>query len=231
MYSRYAVFYLPPSDSPLADFGAQWFGYDIRTGKFREPIQTTTFDLKELTKISHRYGLHATLKAPFRLKKKYDLSNLFKRVEKQASKSEPFTYPSMKITQLAGFPALMPKHNRAKMVHLEERLVHKLNKFGKKPDQSTSDRRRKVKLNALEQEYFRLYGYPYVLDHFRFHLTLCDKAERSTRSVISSFLEENYSEVLTSSLEVREIAVVGERKSDGYFEELERFALRSGFDD
>ena len=63
---RYAIYYLPPSDSALWRFGCSVIGYDSVSGQQVEHC-LRGFDMQTLTSEPARYGFHATLKAPFYL--------------------------------------------------------------------------------------------------------------------------------------------------------------------
>ena len=70
-FARYAVYYSPPPSSPLHAFSRQWLGRDTFTGETVKQAQVDGVSAKQLTAITAaaaRYGFHATLKAPFRLK-------------------------------------------------------------------------------------------------------------------------------------------------------------------
>ena len=67
---RYAIYYVPPSDTQLADFGAAILGHDVESGSARERLVVPGIAesrLVGMTRRAGRYGFHATLKAPFRL--------------------------------------------------------------------------------------------------------------------------------------------------------------------
>ncbi len=227
MHKRYAIYYLPPKGSDLETFGAKWFGYDITKGQAIEPMQVHEFNLNQMTQIARAYGFHATLVAPFPLRKKFEYEDFRKKVSKLANQSKSFPIAPLRFKSLSGHLTLIPKHNAIEMNLLEERLVTKLNKFRKKKSGEAFKKRLQVKLNALEREYLDDYGYPYVLDHFRFHFTLSDRAEKAQRNVLIEYLERHFSETLAKPQVIEELAIVGERE-DGYFEEIERLALGAG---
>ncbi|MFN3614080.1 MAG: phosphonate metabolism protein, partial [Rubrimonas sp.] len=67
-YARYAIYYAPEPGSALARAGAAWLGADP-AGAPPPPIEPAGLPRPraELVSRAARYGLHATLKAPFRL--------------------------------------------------------------------------------------------------------------------------------------------------------------------
>jgi hypothetical protein len=60
MFERYAIFYTPTG--ALADFGAQWLGWDSAQGSAVVQPEMTSIDLPTITQTPHKYGLHGTLK-------------------------------------------------------------------------------------------------------------------------------------------------------------------------
>ena len=67
-HTRYAIYYAP-DPGPLADFGAAWLGWDIASGRAVAPpdIGPLPRPVEEITRTPRKYGLHATIKPPFRL--------------------------------------------------------------------------------------------------------------------------------------------------------------------
>ncbi|PKP65441.1 MAG: phosphonate metabolism protein, partial [Alphaproteobacteria bacterium HGW-Alphaproteobacteria-8] len=65
---RFALYYAPPP-GPLADFAADWLGWDATAGReMPHPIVPgLPGPVEELTRAPRKYGLHGTLKPPFRL--------------------------------------------------------------------------------------------------------------------------------------------------------------------
>ena len=66
-YRRLAVFWAPEAGSALARWGAGWFGWCADAGWPRPRCHIKGLAVEELTVAPRRYGLHATLKAPFGL--------------------------------------------------------------------------------------------------------------------------------------------------------------------
>ena len=67
MFARYAIYYTPAPDTALAEFGADWLGWDSATGLKRQQRAFEGADIGAITKQPRKYGFHGTLKPPFRL--------------------------------------------------------------------------------------------------------------------------------------------------------------------
>ena len=67
-FKRYAIYYLP-EPGPLAAFGAAWLGWDAASGQdMAHPrIDGLPLPVEHITDTPRKYGLHATIKPPFRL--------------------------------------------------------------------------------------------------------------------------------------------------------------------
>ena len=108
-FTRYALYYAPPP-GPLADFGAAWLGWDPRGGRkvARTSLPGLPMPVARITKAPHRYGLHGTLKPPFRLAPGFDVSELHNAVEALASSLEPVLLDGLRPGRIDGFLALLP---------------------------------------------------------------------------------------------------------------------------
>ena len=68
--TRYAIYFVPAPQTPLAAFGAHAIGYDVAAGAevpFHDDDAFRALGPAAWTGSPARYGFHATLKAPFAL--------------------------------------------------------------------------------------------------------------------------------------------------------------------
>ena len=76
---RYALYLAPPPESDLWRFGCDVIGRDALAGASREgfaPEGYTPSTWRSVTSAPRRYGFHATLKAPFRLRLDLDVASV-----------------------------------------------------------------------------------------------------------------------------------------------------------
>ena len=66
-FNRFAIYFIP-DQIELAQLGASWLGWDIITAQEVRQIELSDFDIKKFTQQPKKYGFHATIKAPFRMK-------------------------------------------------------------------------------------------------------------------------------------------------------------------
>jgi putative phosphonate metabolism protein len=189
--ARYAIYFAPDRASPWRRFGAHWLGRDEHDGADLAHPQLARIAADELTRITaepRRYGFHATLKAPFRLAAGSDESLLLSRLARLASAIKPSPIGPMRVATLGDFVALVPLNPTAEIERLAATCVTDLDDL-RAPMRDDERARRHVEgLDTREAELMERYGYPYVLERFRLHLTLtgpidAQTAQRVTQAV------------------------------------------------
>jgi putative phosphonate metabolism protein len=189
--TRFAVFYAPPEDTLLARTGARWLGRDAVSG---EPLMQPAFSaigaarLAELTASARRYGLHGTLKPPFALNAGRRLADLDVALAVVAARQTAFSF-DVRIAPLAGFLAWQPVSGSGKIEAVAADCVTALDDFRLPADAAERARRRAAGLSARQDELLLRWGYPYVLEEFRFHLTLTDRVADEEARRLQAMLE------------------------------------------
>jgi putative phosphonate metabolism protein len=219
-FSRFAIYYLPP-EGPLADFGASWLGWDVVRGQ--EVRQLLVPGLHDITMTPRRYGFHGTLKPPFRLVNAQSAADLEKATAKLAASLSPAVCDGLELTLLGGFLALTPQGDTDGVQRIAQACIRDLDSFRAPADASELARRRAAGLSARQDALLLQWGYPYVMEEFRFHLTL---SGRLPETEIAAWAEEVRSTLpdLPAPFVLDQIALCGER-SDGRFEMLHRYTL------
>ncbi len=219
-YSRYAIYYLPPS-GPLADFGAAWLGWDAQTGlPCPHPDVPGVVDM---TATPRKYGFHGTLKPPFRLADGCTQATLQDAVADLAATTAPATCEGLALTRLGRFLALTPTGDTTALGAVAAACVTQLDGFRAQPSQAELARRRAAYLSERQNTLLEDWGYPYVLDQFRFHLTLTGKLPKAQVAEAQELLQ-SLLPALPVPFEVRDICLLGERE-DGCFELIHRYGL------
>lgn len=175
MKPRYAIYFAPEQGSPWWEFGARWLGRDEcrNMNRCQFPLdQIGPIELRELTAQPRRYGFHATLKAPFHLNDGHSVNDLTARMQALAATLKPVLLESMQAKLLGDFVALVPAIGSHDLMALAAVCVATLDDLRAPLSEADRARRRVDALDAREQELLHLYGYPHVLERFRFHLTL-----------------------------------------------------------
>ncbi|MEO5660366.1 MAG: DUF1045 domain-containing protein [Polaromonas sp.] len=175
MSARYAIYFAPDRHSPWWTFGAHWLGrneHDNTALTQPLPEGMSAAALANLTAEPRRYGFHATLKAPFRLSAAHDEADLVARLGRLGQTLTPVALGPMRVASLGNFVALIPEASPPDLQALAANCVSRLDDLRAPLEESELIRRRAAGLDARESELLHQYGYPYVMERFRLHLTL-----------------------------------------------------------
>ena len=219
-YSRFAIYYLPP-DGALADFGAQWLGWDVVRGC--ETVQADVPGLHDITMTPRKYGFHGTLKPPFRLAEEATAEALTKAVATMAGSLHAPRCEGLSLTTLGGFLALTPRGDVSSLRALAAACVTRLDDFRAPASEAEMARRRAAGLTRRQETHLTDWGYPYVLDEFRFHMTL---SGRLPPEDVMVWIDRAAAHLppLPTPFVFDQIALCGER-ADGRFELIHRYTL------
>ena len=219
-YARFAIYYVPP-EGPLADFGAKWLGWDVVTG--RKVPQFDVPGLHDITMTPRKYGFHGTLKPPFRLKEGQTPEALEAAVSDLAGVLSPAACDGLKLTQLGRFLALTPFGTLDGLQRIAEACVRDLDGFRAPAGEAELARRRKAGLSNRQEMLLAQWGYPYVFEEFRFHLTLSGGLPEGDAPGWMDTLQVHLPD-LSAPFVMDQIALCGERQ-DGRFELIHRYTL------
>ncbi|WP_323765177.1 DUF1045 domain-containing protein [Marinovum sp.] len=219
-YSRFAIYYLP-SEGALARFGAQWLGWDVAQGT--EVAQPDLPAMAEVTATPRKYGFHATLKPPFRLAEGCDPAGLQAAVAEMAAGCPPALTEGLEPARLGSFLALVPKGDTAGIARVAATCVSALDRFRAPPAEGELTRRRKARLSERQEALLLRWGYPYVMEEFRFHLTLTGRLPRKAVAQWQAHVTAHLPP-LPAPFVLDAVALVGER-ADGRFELVQRYDL------
>ncbi len=199
---RYAIYYVPADDSPLGLFGARLFGRwpDGTPESDTLPID----DRAERTRRVARYGFHATLKAPFELASGSTESGLVTAVEQLASDLTAAPLGPLMVATERSTISLQHSEKTCPAVEqavnaLAARCVIDLEPWRAPLNAEAIARRKPEQLNSREQSLLATYGYPWVLDTFRFHLTLGDCTAERRDAAWASALAQHYKALVPES--------------------------------
>jgi putative phosphonate metabolism protein len=195
MTARYALYAAPAPDDPLWAFGSSIIGYDAASGldqafPSHEPCNEP--DWRELTEEPRRYGFHGTLKAPFALAEGQSEAAFLEAAMVFADRRPAFVVPALKVALLGSFCALIPSQPSDQLEALASTVVNVFEPFRAPLTPQDRVRRLKAPLTERQVSYLDRYGYPYVLDEFRYHMTLTGRLQEDRRDTICSALAKAY---------------------------------------
>lgn len=223
---RYAIYYAPPEGADWARFGTSWLGWDMLTGtKVAHPAVTgLPDDLAYLTETPRKYGLHGTIKPPFRLAQECTANDLFAACKALASTCAPVTLDGLDLTRLGRFLALCPDGDTTTLNALAARCVTELDQFRAPAEVDELARRRSARLSQSQDQNLINWGYPYVLESFRFHITLTGRLSDNALAQTEAALRNTLLPLLPRPFQITDLALAGEA-DDGRFHLLHRYAL------
>lgn len=219
--ARYAVFFVPPADSALYRFGAAALGYDSYTG---QELATWASDQlpapewRQITLEPRRYGFHATLKAPFHLHGDATEQDLVATFEQFAGACTPLPPFPTSIALLDDFAALVPSAPIPMVNGLAERCVRDFDRFRSPLTEAERNRRLAQPLTARQIDHLDRWGYPYVFDDFRFHMTLTGRLAGPRAPAILAYLRDaGHKASIPAEITVDTIALLRQERPDARF--------------
>ena len=209
---RYAIYFVPPAASGLYRFGAGFLGYDCYTGEnLRHPqgIALSGPEWAQLTREPRKYGFHATLKAPFHLLPPFTEADLTAELERFAA--IPRTLPAIEpvIRSLAQFIAVVAAEPSMALDRLAADGVMAFDRFRRSLTSHEREQRLNAGLSERQIENLDRWGYPYVFEDFRFHLTLTGPIDAQRRAPILALLQARFDDIAGEhSLPITQLALV-----------------------
>ncbi|MBB5689949.1 DUF1045 domain-containing protein [Roseomonas alkaliterrae] len=167
---RLALYWAPEPDDPLHAAGSAWLGRDAGTGAALAQPALPGHDIAEITADPRGYGLHATLKPPFRPLHGYAAAR--DAAAALVARLAPFDLPPLAVHDLDGFLALRETIPCPPLHRFAEACVEALDAHRAPPTEAEIARRRPERLTVAQRMNLERWGYPYVFGEWRFHVTL-----------------------------------------------------------
>jgi putative phosphonate metabolism protein len=227
-FPRYAIYYVPARESVLDRFGAQLLGYDAWTGQtlpfpdFATPI---AIDWQELTQDPRKYGFHATLKAPMPLASGSTEAELLAACSAFAAKPRAIPVITPVVDAISGFIAVVPSARSSELEQLATDCVVELDRFRAPLTPKDRARRNPSNLTPRQCDLLDLWGYPYVMEEFRFHMTLTGRLDAARRAPVLAMLQRRFSDLGVTQLAIDRIALFRQNDADSRFCILSQWRL------
>jgi hypothetical protein len=220
---RYAIYWLP--EGALGAWGESWLGWNMALGA---PLPRTVVaglpaPVEALTQAATAYGLHATIKPPFRLAPGTTEDGLRAALAAFCAASAPVAAGGLALSDLGGFLALTPQGDTAALDALAGRTVAALDAFRAPAPPDETARRRAAGLTPTQEALLTRWGYPYVMEEFRFHVTLTGRLPPDQRGPVADILRPILAPHLPHRLHVAALSLVGQ--TDDGFRTLAHHAL------
>ncbi len=193
---RYAIYFVPGHDTELYQFGASVLGYDCYTGHDKELVGgVDSLTWAEFVREPRVYGFHATLKAPFYLANGGSEDSLKDTVREFAANCAAVMVGELVVRELGTFVALVPDARSPHVDRLAQVCVQELDSFRAPLIEPERGRRLAADLTAGQIENLERWGYPYVAEDFRFHMTLTSSLAPPERDQALRFLCDRFEQV------------------------------------
>lgn len=222
---RYAVYYAPRPGA-FAERAAHWLGRDAADGRAlpQPDLPGLPASPADLTADPRRYGFHGTIRAPFRPAAGVSPDDIAGALADLAARLPPAACDGLRLENLHGFLALTPEGDDAALQALAARVVAATDPLRAALTPAEIARRRPETLTARQRALLDRWGYPFVMEEFRFHLTLTDRLAADQVAPAMAALQAHFAPVLPVPFVVEDLCLFGET-SDGSFRLLHRYAL------
>lgn len=220
-FSRYAIYYVP--EQPLFQLGSDWLGWNSLTGR-ENPLLD---DQRGITKRPRQYGFHATIKPPFVLSPDHTQDDLKTEFKSFCQSTSPATGGNLKISRLGRFLAITQNHPTSDVTALAAAAVTHFDKFRAPLSADAIAKRRQSKLSPQQDMLMLRWGYPYVMQEFKFHMTLTGPLKNTDIASIDHRANAIFHDHLGKPLVINALALLGEDADSGHFHVIEIKALKT----
>ena len=218
--ARVALYWAPPATDSLAAAGASWLGYDAETGA--AVTQPDMSGLQDATAAPAGYGFHATLSPPMRLATGW--TEFITAAAELTARTPPFALPPLILDSLDGFLALREATPCPALAALAEACLRAAHPHRLRPDDAELARRR-TGLSAAEDMLLLRWGYPYVLDRWRFHMTLTRRLAPAEADILRPLADRHFSAAISRPRSVGALTVFTQAHAGAAFRIAERLSF------
>lgn len=202
---RFAIYYAPDADEPVWALGSAWLGRNAETGAVlsQPPVAGLSAErLVEITRGPWFYGFHATLKPPFHLAPAMSHDRIEQTILAFTAARRAFRLPPLLLTEMAGFIALTLSEECLLLHGLADDCVRIFDPFRAPMDAEQRTRRAAGGLTARQRQLLERWGYPFVMDEWRFHMTLTSQVDNHDRALLLRCLESLFTPQVRKPLQI-----------------------------
>lgn len=220
MPHRLAIYYAPPSSGELWQRASRWLGRDPATGSTSvESIAGLAAEQRAALSLSaRRYGFHATLKAPMRLAEGRSMADFDAALSDFAARRAPVAIGRLQLSLLDGFLALTPVEQTDALTGFVGEVVDGFEPWRAPLSQADRARRLQSGLTPRQSQLLERFGYPYVMEEFRFHMTLTDRLPAERRDEMLAAASEWFEPVLEDPFSLDRLVLYSEPAAGADFQ-------------
>lgn len=225
--ARFALYLAPPESQPLHGVIARWLGHDPLTGAAYPAEAAAGLSaerIAELTAEPRLYGLHATLKPPFRLRPGKSAADLHHALNAFAARRQVFELPPLKLRRIGRFLALVPDGKPAALHDLADAAVRDFDGFRADLNPQEMAKRRRAPLTPRQEAYLQAWGYPYVFEEFRAHFSLTGRiTDEAEMAALEQHLARMLAPLIAEAYKVADLCLFMQPAKDAPFRLAARF--------
>jgi len=182
-------------------------------------------DWRDVTADPRKYGFHGTLKAPMALAPGRTEAELVAACAAFAGKARPMPSIRPVVDSISGFIAVIPTEPVGALQQLAADCVREFDDFRAPMTAEDRARRRPDKLTERQRDYLDRWGYPYVMEEFRFHMTLTGRLDAERRGPILEMLRARFAALDLETLAIDRIALFKQDDARARFRFVGEWAL------
>lgn len=225
VHERYTLYWTPEASTPLAVFEREWFGRCLETGEEDLPRNSFGLDTELADRAiasPRRYGLHATIKAPFRPWDSVGESDLAEAIRAFCVRRRAPRAGRLRLHRFSRYLALVPEAERAELEWLEAECVTHFDRF-RAPLDDSDRARRSAELPPDERALLEQFGYPYIFSKFFFHITLAGPLSPDELEAVEAALSPAVEPFTQQPFTMRELCLLGDPGGGALFQLCGRF--------
>ncbi len=208
---RYAIYYAPEPGSALDTFGQTWLGHrgpEALAAAIGSAGGIAPQRIAQLTESPRRYGFHGTLKPPFELNPSNSPEGLIAAARVFARGLTAIDLPPLELAVIGKFIALTPIAESAALERLAAACVRAFEGYRTPLSKDQEEDYKLNKLTVHQEQMLEHWGYPYVMEEFRFHISLTDRIDDDgERQSVMDLLTALAQPVLPHPIRIRDLVV------------------------
>ncbi len=231
--TRYAIYSASAPDSELDRFGGHLLGYDAFSGEdlpFPDGMEQAVPDWRDITSDPRKYGFHATLKAPMSLAEGNGEAELLAVCETFAGISRRIPLIKPVVNAIGDFIAVVPAERSLDLEQLAADCTRDFDRLRAPLTPQDRARRNPDRLTPRQRDHLDRWGYPYVMEEFRFHMTLTGRLPAERREAVLKILRQRFAALALATLAIDRIAVFRQDDARSRFRIIRQFALTQARD-
>ncbi len=229
MSERFAIYYAPATNSELWQKASAWLGRDCAAQAERDQPKIADIaaaEQIEMTCSPRRYGFHATIKPPFKLTTGMNIQRLQSQLAQFAGATQATEIGRLKVHAIGKFLALVPENQRPDITSFAQKVVEEFDHFRAPLSERRRQERVAAGLTDRQVELLDQWGYPYVMEQYKMHLTLTGRLNDHAGPKMLSAAKNWFGALLDQNYKLDNLALYHEPEKGAPFVRIADYPLR-----